>query len=127
MNICLSKEEFEKIVDSKSNLNKLGDEDNLLKLLIDNAQNWLDKLVGLNYFLSQILERKLKRNISCDKLIEIVYGLPEEMWFIIQEFDINFVDYMMRCEYRFNLSLEERLIELQNDLDEYRYGRSFRY
>lgn len=127
MNKCLNKEEFEKIVDLKAKLNDLDEEDYLLSIMIDNAENWQDKLVGLSYFLSQILERKLKKNIGCDSLIKLVYSLPDEMWFSIQEFDVNFIDYMMSCERISVLSLEERLIEVQYDLDEYRYGRTFRY
>ncbi|MCK4817531.1 hypothetical protein KA005_17315 [bacterium] len=127
MNKCLNKEEFEKLIDLKAKLNDLDEEDYLLSIMIDNAENWQDKLVGLSYFLSQILERKLKKNIGCDSLIKLVYSLPDEMWFSIQEFDVNFIDYMMSCEHKPGLSLEERLIETQYDLDEYRYGRTFRY
>ena len=127
MNKCLNKEEFEKLIDLKAKLNDLDEEDYLLSIMIDKAENWQDKLVGLSYFLSQILERKLKKNIGCDSLIKLVYSLSDEMWFSIQEFDVNFIDYMMSCERISVLSLEERLIEVQYDLDEYRYGRTFRY
>lgn len=128
MHHCLSKEELEKLIELKANfIDKLDDEDGYLNLWIDNAENWRDELAGLSYFLSKILEIKLKKGIDCQNLIRLIHDLPDQMWLHLQQFDVEFVQYMLAHVRTSELSLEENLIELQNGLGEHQYGSAFRH
>lgn len=127
MHYCLTKEELTKLIDLKANfINGLSSEDWLLSLWVDNAENWQDELTGLSYFLSQILEVKLKQGVDCQNLITLIHELPDQMWVRLQQFDIEFVRYMLAQVRSSGLSLEENLIEIQNSLGEYKYGPAFR-
>ncbi len=128
MHYCLSKEELEKLIELKANsIDRLNDEDGYLSLWIDNAENWRDELTGLSYFLSKILEIKLKKGIDCQNLIRLIHELPDQMWLHLQQFDIEFVQYMLAHVRTSELPLEENLIELQNGLGEHQYGSAFRH
>lgn len=115
-----------KLLEYRAELNQLSDQDDLL-LLIENAENWQAELVGLNYFLSQILEVKAKTGINCKKILGLYYQLSEQMWFSTQEIDATFVEYILAYQRNSSLSLAENLIEVQNNLSEYKYGSTFRY
>jgi hypothetical protein len=125
MNHCLNRDELRKLIDFKVDDQIVEDES--LKVLIENAIYWEDEIFGLNYFFSQILERKNKGGQDCLKLIEFFYALEDEMAFNIQEFDSTFIDYMLRNMRDQTLSLEDDLIRLQNNLSDYKYYGTLRY
>lgn len=126
MGKCLTKSETQKLIDSCENMYELDEEDCLFSLAIENSRNWEYELTFLSYLLSKILERKKSRGENCMSLLKLAYNLPNDMWLSIQEFDVRFIQYMVRSERKPMLSLEERLIELQGDLDEHIYGERFR-
>jgi len=126
MGKCLTKDEAQKLIDLCANTYELEEEDSLLWIAIENSRNWGYELTLLTYLLSKILERKKSRGENCMSLLNLAYNLQDNMWLSIQELDVRFIEYMVRSERKPMLSLEERLIELQDDLDEHIYGERFR-
>ncbi len=126
MHHCLNRDELAKFIMSKTNQWKPEDEDKSLLLSIENSENWYVEISVLTYFLSKILEVNVKQNRLCSNIIEMIYELPDKMWLNIQEFSVDFVDYMLN-HLRSSESLEDNLIELQNDISEYRYGPPVSY
>lgn len=122
---CLSRNELKCLIESKISNETIEDDE--LRLWVDNACYWQDEIAAFNYFLSKILERKLKDGHDCMKLIDIFYMLEEEMAFNVQEFSRDFIDYMLRNIRDPNLSLEEDLIRLQDSLSEHSYHGTLRY
>jgi hypothetical protein len=125
MHHCLSKDELKQFLDLKVNNVAITTED--LRLWIDLADNWQDELGALTYFLSHILERRVKDGLDCVGLIRIFYALPEVTWLHIQEFDSKFIDYMLRNLRDKRRNLEEELMDLQNRFREYNYERTLHY
>jgi hypothetical protein len=125
MTYCLSKNELEEFLDYKKDNKPITLEG--LSSRIENAEQWYGDLTALSYLLSQVIERKLKHGLECDALIELFYKLPTDLWFLVQEIDERFVDYMMCNPRSHNVSLEDDLIELQNNYREFRYDRTIRY
>jgi hypothetical protein len=126
MRRCLNREEFEELIKLKIE-GRTGHGNSTVRVMLDNAENWVEKIVGMNYLLSKVLERRIgKRQRNCKDLIDLIYNLPEVIWFDIQEHDQAFIEYMLYYEPNLSLSLEEKLIEVQDNLDAYNYGPTFR-
>src|SRR6266536_3330741 len=73
MHHCLSKEELKQLIDAR--ISEAAIDDELLRIWVSNAESWMDELGGLNYFLSQILERAKKLGESCEGIIDVFYVL----------------------------------------------------
>jgi len=125
MHHCLSKEELRQLLDSRNGTKEIDDE--LLQIWVANAESWVDEISGLNYFLSQILERKRQSGEECGPVIDLFFEMEDTMALTIQAFDLRFVDFMLRCVRDRSMSLEEELIALQNDVGDYRYDRALRF
>jgi hypothetical protein len=125
MHRCLTKEELLELIETRLGRTEIKDES--LQVWVSNAESWADELAGLNYFVSHILERKKKLNQSIDGILDVFFGLDEQMAIILQGFDFRFVDFMLRTMRHTTLSLEEQLISLQDDVGEYRYDRTLRF
>lgn len=125
MHYCLNKEELRQLIELKAN--NVDIEDRSLQIWVENAENWQDELGALSYFFSHILERKYRFGENCQNLIEIFYHLEETMFFRLQEFDWKFIEYMLKHLRGDSISLEEELIELQNNISEYKYEQTLRY
>ncbi len=123
MPFCLKKEELEKLITA---VIEKGDPagDKSLELWIDHAVNWFDNLTGFTYFLAKLFEKKLKQGKTTEFLLEEldqVYLLPESMWFVLQEFDQDFIRYLLNSERDSILSLEDDLVQVQNKLSGFEY------
>lgn len=125
MHHCLSKQELKQLLDAKNGVQEIEDE--LLRIWVANAECWTDELAGLNYFLSQILERKQRSGEDCGPLIDLFFDLENQMALIPQAFDLRFVEFMLRRVRNRSMSLEEELITLQDDVGDYRYDRALRF
>lgn len=125
MHHCLSKDELRQLLNLKAD--NLAIETDELRIRIELADNWQDELGALTYLFSHILERRAKGGLDCAGLIKMFYELPEVMSLHIQEFDSDFVEYMLRNIRDKSLTLEEELVGLQNRLREYDYERTLRY
>jgi hypothetical protein len=121
----MNRDELRQFIDFKAK-NKNIERYELLNW-IDNAENWQDELSCLTYLFAQILEKTAKDGEDCQKLIELFYQLPEQMYFSIQAFEPNFVEYMLRNTRNRSRSLEDDLVGLQNTMSEYQYGQTLRY
>lgn len=124
MKYCLSKNELLNFIDHIINKTEINEE---TRTQVESAKNWHDQLICLSYFLSIILERKKQDGEDCQKIIDEIYQQPEELFLSIQEFDSDFVHYIIRHTRNRSLSLEDDLILLQNDLAEHLYDKAIRY
>ncbi len=125
---CLSKDELEKFIDYKLETHQVGDIEDYLKTIIEQSENWQTEISILSYFFSQIIESKMKtKDNDVKKLINNLYELKEILRFLIQEFDYNFIEMMLRSERQENLSLEDNLIDLQNAIGNHEYKKIIRY
>lgn len=125
MNYCLSKAELFALTDSIF-YNKTMQDPNL-EVLIEKAKTWDISLYCLVYFFSMILENKLNNNESIRTIIEDFYGLDNLFYVIIQDFDTDFIDFLLKNKREKDIPLEDELIQLQNKLADNKYGRNFRF
>ncbi|SRR6266536_3809409 len=125
MHHCLSKEELKQLIDAR--ISEAAIDDELLRIWVSNAESWMDELGGLNYFLSQILERAKKLGESCEGIIDVFFDLDNHMALVLQPFDFRFIDFMLKRRRDKSISLEDELIGLQEDVGDYRYDRTLRF
>ena len=123
---CLTREELEKLIAMEIENSIDWEEKKILELLIENAKNWSDQLTGFSYFLSKIFEKKLKEGQTYEDLVVVLdktYQLQESMWLEIQEFDQDFMNYILKSESGRDrsLSLEDQLIQSQEKLSRHEY------
>lgn len=110
---CLTLEEYQDLINNKFYNPKLN---NPLSF-IENAETWDTELIGLNFILSRILEIKNKQQLDTKSIIDFIYSLPDQLYFTIQEFGVDFIKFMLNKE-RPEGNITEMLIELQNDINE---------
>jgi hypothetical protein len=125
MKRCLNRKELEDFTEYAVNDKSIEEEE--LKTLIHNSESWVKgyEVILLNYLLSKIIQQRLNKRYSCSKFPEIIYQKRDCMSLQIQEFDSVFIDHLM-CEINTNGTLEENLIELQQRISNYRYGKKLR-
>ena len=121
----MNKEELLKLINSKIIDQEVDNCE--FKVWVDYAHNWQVELGCINYFLSQILERKVKDGEYCLSIIELIYGLEDELFFRVHECNHVFVEYMLSRLRQPDISLEEELVILHRDLCEYSYEWALRY
>ena len=73
--------------------------DNELCYLFDDSLAYSKEIIGLNYFLSKIVEVYLKKEIDCQFIIESVYSFQEKMFFSIDEMNEDFIDNLFKNSY----------------------------
>jgi hypothetical protein len=106
-NYCLDRNELELFLE-----NVLYDKDisnSHLKAIIENSQNWQVEAIGLVYFLGRIVQRKINNGILKPDYIENVYALTESMFFDLNDFGIDFINFLLH---------HDRLIDSDYKLDE---------
>ncbi|MFC2122102.1 hypothetical protein ACFLRP_00245 [Bacteroidota bacterium] len=121
----MHKEELNLLIDFKSSGKPIESKE--LQLWIANSHNWQVELGCLNYLFAQILEGKSQDNTDCAPIINLVYDLVDHMYLIIHECNYLLVDYMLGFFRQPELSLEEELVQLHNDMSEYKYEQYIRY
>ena len=119
MHYCLNKQELNQLIEFKAH----GKEVNARKLAvwIEESHDWNVELGCLNYLFAQILEGKRHRNQDWSHMIPLMYNLVNDMYIRIHECDSEFTTYMLMSMRDSNLSLDEQLIILHNDMCDYRY------
>ena len=85
-----------------------------------------EELVGLTYFLAQILVRPALREQVLDNTISEFFELPDRMWFAVEEFGTEFIDYMLVNPRDQALELEDDLVELVTNMRRQRYEHTLR-
>lgn len=91
---CLCREEYKsllyKILYNRDIEDELTD---FITHIIDRAgQDWDINIIGVNYFLTIILEQLLKREDIQVELIKEIYELQDKMFFTIEEMNYNFIE-----------------------------------
>lgn len=119
MHYCLNREELSQLIEFKARGKDVEVTD--LAVWIEASRNWQVELGCLSYLFAQILEKKQHSNQDRSGMICLLYDLVDEMYLRIHECDYDFITYMLRFLHDSNLSLEEQLVELHNDMCEYRY------
>lgn len=91
---CLSRNEYRCLIYQLIYEQQLEDElEDELKAIIERAQYYWDvNIIGINYFLSIIVEQIMKRANVDRKFIDEIYNLKDKLSFTIDELDYKFID-----------------------------------
>jgi len=121
MHYCLNREELTQFIDFAYSGKAVQLEH--LSLWIGNSQNWQDELGCINYLLAHILCRRVKEGFNnCSDIIQLLNNLEDQLYIQLHECDHSFVNYMTKFIRGTDLSLEEELVKLHNDMCEYKYA-----
>lgn|GEM_PF-1536417 len=105
-------------------LEDLLNEDELkLESLLELARSWDVELIFLTNLLSIALERAQKNALDVSDILDKFYMLPDNSGInlVIDELDERFVDYMLNSTRSNTLNLEDELIEIRQNLGEYKF------
>jgi len=126
MHYCLNREQLQQLLDLKMAGTPV--EDAALRCMIDGAENWQDEVGVHNYLVCLILCSRLRAGRECQRLVERLYELPDEMYLYIQELESGFVEYVLKnLRSTSRCSIEDDLVELQLAWRDYRYDATIRY
>jgi len=120
MQYCLNKRELDLLVDNDWNLPE-DDEFVNLALIQNQCKSWELEMICFSYFLSQTLERKSKTGADCQAILRKTFEHSSDMWLLIQQFDLKFINYIFRYVRDKNMELEDELIEAQIKLGQHIY------
>ena len=90
------------------------------KRLIENSSCWNCEIVLFAYFLSIYFEQKLKKGSSCIDELNKIISYTDKYYLDIQEFDVDFINYLMKGVRGKSLSLHELLYDRQSQYKELR-------
>ena len=124
MSYCFDKKEASVFIESK--ILQSNSDLELIKKRIDNAQDWVEEIVLLSYFLAIFFERKKTLSLSYAQIFQKLNNIINEMYICLQEFDVDYLDYLLKNVRDKSLNLEEELVELQNSLSDYNYAKTLR-
>lgn len=123
MYYCLSKKELNEILE---HFIEKKDLDHILHLRLINAQNWQEELGVLNYLFSQLIIRKVKKKDDDYSFIDFLYNLPSKIYLSIEEFNWQFIQFMMKNKRDKSITLEEELLGIQNKWANYEFDSIIR-
>lgn len=91
---CLSRNDYQSLIHQLITENRReGDLEGCLTTVLERAKNYWDiNVVGVNYFLSIIIEQVMKKSNIDKEFIARVYNLKNEMYFTIDELDHKFIN-----------------------------------
>lgn len=91
---CLSRNEYRYLIYQLIYKQQLEEElEEELKSIIERAQYYWDvNIIGINYFLSIIVEQIMKKANVDNIFINQIYNLKEKLYFTIDELDYKFID-----------------------------------
>lgn len=125
MHHCLSICELKEVIYFKL----LGQpiQNTMINSLVDEAENWEVSLGCLVYFFSCILEKRVNSDEEVENLIRDFFELDSSLHILIQEFDNNFIDHLIRNTREKELMLEDELIRIQTNIAEFNYDKTLRF
>jgi hypothetical protein len=91
MKHCFNKKQIEK---SFEYLFKNNNEDNDVIFIIENAKLWNDQIIMLNFLVSQIIQKNIKKGSLPNNFVDELYSLKEIGDIIIDEIDADFIEYL---------------------------------
>lgn len=113
----LTKLECKEIINVEILKSKKYDDDYIhLSEYIEGIKYWDIKLSSVNNILTILLEQVEKKDINSKCVIDYLYDLSENTSFYIQETDLDFLDLLYKNTLHADLSLEDYLINTQNEL-----------
>jgi len=121
---CLNREELSRFVEIVFGKANLQTEENLIKLLIEEWENWNLELVCMATLLTQFLDNQQNQSDDIDVyyILKKIYSLSEERGlFSVEEIDERFIEHMLQNVRRNNLSIEDDLTEIRRNLGERQY------
>ena len=128
MRFTLTRDLLEEFLNKHDNedIANIGDAE--LKEIIDGALRWECEVSLLSYFFAKRVQRKQNfKSLNLDE-IDRFYCLDGEGFFNFQNFDRDFISYIFDySRSRMTLSLEELVVEVQQDFTENKYDSDFRY
>lgn len=99
-----------------------------IDIRFEEAANWEHELQAHTYLMCRVLEGSDSNNDERQRMLNLFYELPANIYFSIQELDHMFVRYMLQHVRRHTtFTLEEELVDLLVGLSEYRYDSALRY
>jgi hypothetical protein len=81
--------------------------------LIENSSYWNCEIVLFAYFLSIYFEQKMKKGYDCVNELHKIFGYKNCYSIDIQEFDVDFIDFLMRGVRGKSLNLHDLLHDCQ--------------
>jgi hypothetical protein len=121
MNYCLNSRELESLLLHYLEIKAI--EDVTLESLHDNAVHWHDQLLCLTFSFSRIIERQRTSVSLTQRMISVLFSLPDKMFLNIQDCGEDFVYYMLQHEHSGELDLETLLLTAARRLSEHCYGK----
>lgn len=125
MKWCLSKTQLECLLAYIFKNEADSDVDNIISIY-ERAQYWEESIVIINYLLTQLIQREIKKGSLNKDFLAKIYDISSTMDITLDEIDSNFIDFIFNHT-RFSKEINENLIILKEKYVEYDYAHQIRY
>lgn len=123
MKYCFNKKQIEKTFDYffKNNC-----EDNDVMLIVENAKQWHDKIFILNFLVTQIIQKNIKKKCLPNNFVEKLYSMKELGDIVIDEIDDDFIEFLFTHK-SISSEMNNNLIYFKEKHIAYDYGDQICY
>ncbi|OKH55545.1 hypothetical protein NIES2101_03955 [Calothrix sp. HK-06] len=119
---CLTREQLSRLFEINFDSTNLQSDEADFKVLVEDWENWELEFICLSTLLSQFLESKQKQSEDATIILNKIYALSESRGlFTVEEMDNKFIEYMFKYVRKYDLDIEDNLVEIRGYLGEHKY------
>lgn len=122
---CLNKTELEQLFRHVID-NETDPELDEIISIYEGTKSWEDKIVVINFIMTQLIQRDIKKGSLKKEFLSVIYNLPTEGDILIDEIEADFIEYMFN-HVRHSREMNENLIRLKEKYLNYDYSEQVRY
>ena len=123
MRYCFTKEQIEQALDSLFEDNEI--EENL-SIILNNAKEWSNKVVLINYLTAQIIQRGKNKGNLHPNFIQKLYALEDIGDLVVDEIDRDFIEFIYN-HLSVSSDMSSNLIHYKEKQINYDYREQIRY
>ena len=98
-----------------------------LNALIEECTYSTSFIFSNNYFFSKNIQRKIIKAVYPENYLHNVYNLQTDRAFFIEEFNRDFISFLISHISNLEIDLDSQLKEIQEDFVNSNYGKQIRY
>jgi hypothetical protein len=122
---CLDKSLTERLIDYLVLSNSRG-KDEELESIVESCKSWQDQVVIINYLVTQIIQKKIKKRKLPDTFANELYKLLELGDVFFEEIDLDFIEFIF-THVRYSKEINENVFKLKERHLDHDYRYKIRY
>ncbi len=108
-------------------LSKLSSGDTEFDAIIEESSFYMCNVYSNAYFIAKNIDQRVKRGSDSSTYLADIDRILEEKSFMIEEFNVSFIDFMIKHKSNKTILLDEQILEIHDDYINKNYGKQVCY